>query len=150
MFGLTPYRRNQGIVNRNEFNDFERFFEDIFSDTFNFPSYFNGSRQMKVDIKDEEKEYVVEAELPGVNKEDINIDLHDNQLTIMVQKDEQINNEKDSYICRERRTSSISRSFYLENVKNEEVNAKFENGLLSIKLPKKEIGSAYKRKIDIQ
>lgn len=150
MFGLTPYSRNQGIVNKNGFNDFERIFEDFFSDTFNFPSYLNDARQMKVDIKEEEKEYVVEAELPGINKEDINIDLHDNQLTIMVQRDEQVKNDKENYICRERRTSSISRSFYLENVKNEEVSAKFDNGLLSIKLPKKETGSKYKRSIDIQ
>jgi len=150
MFGLTPYRRNQGIANRNNLNDFERFFEDFFNDSFSFPAYFNDSRQMKVDIKEEDKEYIVEAELPGINKEDVNIDLQDNQLTIMVQRDEQINNEKENFICKERRTSSISRSFYIENVNKEDVNAKFENGLLSIRLPKRETGNTYKRRIDIQ
>jgi Molecular chaperone (small heat shock protein) len=150
MFGLTPYRRNNGINNRDGFNDFERVFDDFFSDTFNLPAYFYDARQMKVDIKEEDKEYIVEAELPGVNKEDIKIDLRDNQLTIMVQRDEQVNSEKENYIHKERRTSSISRSFYIENVKNEDVNAKFENGLLSIKLPKREPGSMYRRQIDIQ
>lgn len=150
MFGLTPYRKNQGIANRDGgFRDFDRFFEDFFNDSF-FPALYNGASQMKVDIKESEKEYVVEAELPGVNKEDINIDLEDNQLTVGVQRNEEVNNDKENYICRERRSSSFSRSFYVDNIKNENVNAKFENGVLTIVLPKKDTGFKSTRKIDIQ
>lgn len=150
MFGLTPYRKNQGIASTNGgFRDFDRFFEDFFNESF-FPAFYNGASQMKVDIKENEKDYVVEAELPGVNKEDINIDLEDNQLTIGVQKNEEVNDEKENYICRERRSSSFSRSFYVDNVKNENVNAKFENGVLTIVLPKKDTGFKATKKIDIQ
>jgi len=147
MFGLTPFRRNQSVGRSRDFWDFDRFFEDFFNDSV-FPAFYN-SRHMKVDIKENENEYVVEAELPGVKKEEISIDLHDDRLTIAVKRDEQVNEEQENYIRKERRSCSMCRSFYVENVKNENVSAKLENGLLTIVLPKKEPGKPNSRKIQI-
>jgi HSP20 family protein len=105
---------------------------------------------MKVDIKETDKEYIVEAEIPGVDKKDIQLELHDDLLTIQVQRNEQLDVENNNYIRKERRTSSMSRSFYVENVKQEDVTAKYENGILSIVLPKREPGIKKGKNIEIQ
>lgn len=152
MFGLSPYnRRNRGIANRPSdffnFDSFNNFIDSFFNSDF-FPSTLS-TGQMKVDIKENDKEYILEAELPGINKDEINIELRDDMLTISVERNEQIEETKDNYIRRERRYGSQSRSFYIENVKTEKIKAKFENGILSISLPKKEINAKNRRKIDI-
>ncbi len=150
MYGLTPYRRrNNHITRRNgDFFDMQDLFENFWNDSF-FPTFFNNSRQMKVDIKENDEEYVVDAELPGVNKNEINLEIHDDILTIAVNHNEEVKEERTNYIRKERRTNSISRSFQLENIKNEDITAKFENGILSIRLPKKEPGRVKTKKIDI-
>jgi len=153
MFGLTPYnKRNRGITNRPfdlfDFDSFNNYVQSFFDNDF-FPSALGGMNQMKVDIKEKEKEYILEAELPGVNKDEVDIELKDDRLTISVKRDNQIIEEKDNYIRKERRYGSQSRSFYVENVAHENVTAKFENGILSISLPKKEIKASNSKKIDI-
>jgi len=152
MFGLTPYndRRNRGLIGRNRdpfdiINVFENFFNDSF-----FPSFFNNSSYMRVDIKENDKEYVLEAELPGVEKDEINLEVRDDLLTISVNHREDTQEERENYIRRERRVSSMSRSFQLDNVRQEAITAKFENGILSVKLPKIQEGRARTRTINIQ
>lgn len=138
MFGLTPYRRNNGLSKRgNDAFDMEHFFESFFNDPF-FPTFYSGSGQMRVDIKENDREYIVEAELPGVNREEIAVDLKDDRLTIAVERNEQVNVEKENYIRKERRYGSMSRTFSVPNIIHENVSARFENGILSIVLPKKE------------
>jgi HSP20 family protein len=148
MFGITPYnRRNLDVQRAKNIFDVESLFDSFFNDS--ILSSLNGfGSQMKVDIKENEKDYVVEAEMPGVNKDEINIEMRDDRLTIAVQKNEDSEEERDNYIRKERRTSSMSRSFYVADVKPEEIKAKFENGVLSITLPKSE-GQKKQHKIDI-
>jgi HSP20 family protein len=149
MFGLTPYdRRNH--VERGPFDPFgiRNFFEDFYNEGF-FPMLYNRGGQMKVDIRETEKEYIVEAELPGVKKDEVNVDLNNDRLTISVERNEQINEEDKHYIRRERRYGSFARSFYVENVKSEEVSAKFTDGILTITLPKKEPGRERNSRIPI-
>jgi HSP20 family protein len=148
MFGITPYnRRNLDVQRAKNIFDVESLFDSFFNDS--ILSSLNGfGSQMKVDIKENEKDYVVEAEMPGVNKDDINIEMRDDRLTIAVQKNEDSEEERDNYIRKERRTSSMSRSFYVADVKPEEIKAKFENGVLSITLPKSE-DQKKQHKIDI-
>lgn len=153
MFGLTPYnKRNRGIASRPfdlfDFDNFNNYVQSFFNNDF-FPSALGNMNPMKVDIKENDKEYTLEAELPGVNKDEVNVELRDDRLTISVERNEQINEERDNYIRRERRYGSQSRSFYVENVAQENVTAKFENGILSISLPKKEIKASNSKKIDI-
>jgi HSP20 family protein len=134
MFGIVPFRNNKMQQRGNLFD-----IESIFSDFFNEPFMgVAGVNSMKADIKETEKEFVVEAEIPGVSKEDIKLELKDDRLTIAVEKNEETKEERDNYIRKERRYGSFSRSFYVENVKNDEVSAKYENGILSIVLPKSE------------
>ena len=94
-----------------------------------------------VEIKEKDNEHQVKAELPGVKKEDVKAELNDGYLTISatVNRD---NDEKDSdgkYIRRERFSGSFNRSFYVgEDVTQEDIKARFEDGTLMLMIPKKE------------
>ncbi|MDU3722895.1 MAG: Hsp20/alpha crystallin family protein, partial [Clostridium celatum] len=94
--------------------------------------------------------YVVHAELPGVKKEDINIDYNNNYLTISATRNNEYEEKKDNYIRRERSYGSVSRGFYISNVDKNLIKAKFDNGVLNIELPKKEISSNNNNRILIE
>jgi len=148
---LVPYsRKNRGLSKgpQDVFN-IDNLFDNFFGDSF-MPALFAGDVQIRVDIKENEKEFIVEADLPGVKKEEINVDLNNDRLTISVTKNEETNIEKENYIRRERRSGSYCRSFYVENVVEDKISAKFENGVLSMVLPKKESEGNKKNKIEIQ
>jgi HSP20 family protein len=150
MFGLTPYNRKAtGIVGKNDIWDLRSVFDDFFSDSF-MPTFIKAGNPIRADIRETEKEYIVDAEIPGVKKEDIKLDLRDDILTISVEQNEQVNEERDNYIRKERRYGSFSRSFCVENAKNEAVTAKYNNGILTITLPKQEPGKERKHRIEIQ
>ena len=96
---------------------------------------------MKTDIKDTDQGYEITMNLPGVKKEDVKAELKDGYLTISAtsnsNKDEKDNNGR--YIRRERYSGSCSRSFYVgDQVTQDEIKAKFENGTLTMTVPKKE------------
>lgn len=150
MFELVPFnrRKNQMQSKGRDIFDLERVFDNFFNDTV-FPSYFSQSGLMKVDIRDEGEAFILETDLPGVKKEEINIDIGDGRLTISVNKDEQVEDKRENYICRERRASAMRRSFNLDNIDIEKINAKLENGLLTLRLPKSEAEKPAGRKIDI-
>ncbi len=128
MFDLTPFdRRRRSLA--NYFNDLEK---DFFGDMGNlFPSF-------NTDILDKGDKYVLEAELPGFNKEDIKIDIDGDRLMIQAEHKEDIKNEKDNYVKQERRYGSFSRSFDISGIKADEISAKYNNGILELTLPKKE------------
>ena len=150
MFELIPYNRRKTVVQRRPKGYFpmESLFNSFFNDAVGpFQSGLQG--QMKVDIKENEKDYVIEADLPGINKEDIQIELKHDVLSIGVKHNEVTEEERDNYIRKERRTSSMSRSFQVENVKPDDVKAKFENGVLSITLLKSEEEKKNHHRIDI-
>lgn len=149
MSGLVPFNKRTPIARHyRDFFEPSKFFEDFFEDIPSF--FFDKSVPMKVDIKDNEKEYVLEAELPGIDKKDINIELNDNRLTISVNKEEANESNEENYIRKERRSSSFVRSFAVDNIAEDSIKAKFENGLLTLVLPKKEVSAPSGKKIDIQ
>ena len=96
---------------------------------------------MKTDVKETDKGYDLSIELPGYKKEDIKAQLKDGYMTISAST-EQSNDEKDSdgkYIRRERYVGNSSRSFYVgKDITEEDISAKFENGVLNIFIPKKQ------------
>jgi len=151
MFGLTPFnnRKHNDLVRRNDIFDLRNVFDDFFNDAF-LPGFFSAGSPIRADIRETEKEYVLDAEIPGARKEEIRLDLRDDVLTISVEHNEQVNEERDSYIRRERRYGSFSRSFYVENVRPEDVSAKYNNGILTITLPKHEGGNSNRHSIEIQ
>ncbi len=120
------------------------FSKDLFDDVFDSRFFGYNSRNndlMKTDVKETEDGYQLFVDLPGVKKEDLKAELKDGYLTIGATTN-QNNDEKDEngkYIRRERYTGTFSRSFYVgENITQEEIKAKFENGTLILFVPKKE------------
>jgi len=88
--------------------------------------------------------------LPGINRENIDIKIQDKLLTLSVNQEENSESSKDSYLVRERRARSLQRSFDVSAVDTDKISARFENGLLSLQLPKKEPVQPESRKIDIE
>ena len=119
----------------------ESLLDDFFDDAFDGYGYGrNTSGLMKTDIKDTDQGYEITMNLPGVKKEDVKAELKDGYLTISAvsnsNKDEKDQNGR--YIRRERYGGSCSRSFYVgEDVTQEEIKARFENGTLVMIVPKK-------------
>ena len=119
----------------------ESLLDDFFDDAFDDYGYGrNTSGLMKTDIKDTDQGYEITMNLPGVKKEDVKAELKDGYLTISAvsnsNKDEKDQNGR--YIRRERYSGSCSRSFYVgEDVTQEEIKARFENGTLVMIVPKK-------------
>lgn len=151
MFGLTPYnKRNRDLKCRptNIFEEMDAMVENFFGNAMS-PIFANKLNQMHVDIKENDTEYILEAELPGVDKDEMKVELNNNTLTVSVERNEEIKEEQENYIRQERRYGSMVRSFYVENIKDEEINADYNNGILSIKLPKDPKGNPGGRKINI-
>ena len=104
---------------------------------------------MKVDIPETENDFFLDADSPGVKKDQVNLEVDDDQLIISVVEDESKVTKDEGYLCRERRYGAISRSFHLSIIDSDKISATFENGILSVTLPKKVAGLPKSRKIDI-
>ena len=99
------------------------------------------AREMKTDVRETDKAYEVAVDLPGVKKDDVTVELKDGYLTISAKKnvDNDEKNKEGKYIRRERYSGEMSRSFYVgEDMTEDDVKAKFEDGILTLELPKKE------------
>ena len=128
---------------------FPRRFSDVF-DTF-FEDNSNLEHfEPKVSIAENNKNFSVIAELPGVKKEDINVNLEENSLTISGEKKLREEKKEDNYHLIESTFGSFSRTFYLpNNVEKDKIEATFENGVLELIIPKMEIKQAA-NKIEIK
>ncbi|WP_054692755.1 Hsp20/alpha crystallin family protein [Syntrophomonas palmitatica] len=131
MFDLTPFRRSRGDLVGGDFG--RALLREFFDNDF-----FDFAPSFKADIRENGQEFIVEAELPGMKKDEIVVELKDNTLTISAEKKEEINEEKDNYVRRERRMGTFRRSFYVENVDDKRVKADYKDGVLKIILPKLE------------
>lgn len=150
MFGLVPFnRRANDISTRNDPFDFANVFDNFFSDAFT-PAFFTAGSSIRADIRETDKEYVIEADMPGVRKEDIKLDLRDGVLTIGVEHKEQVDEKRDNYIRKERRYGSYCRSFSVDGINQEGVTAKYNDGVLTVTLPKAEETKPKTHRIDIQ
>jgi len=123
---LVPFQARRG-------REIDTLFDRLLQDSFITPSVSSG---IKVDIKEEEDKYLLEAEIPGVKKEQILVDYDKNYLTISVEQQEEINEEKDHYICRERRLGKTSRTFHAKDIDPDGIEAAYEDGILKVTLPK--------------
>ena len=96
---------------------------------------------MKTDIRENEHEYELAVELPGFDKEEIQLDVNDGYLTISAQKglDKDEEDKKGRILRQERYAGSCSRSFYVGDVKPEDIKAKYESGVLTVLVPKEDI-----------
>lgn len=131
-------------------NLFDSFFDGFMSPSKQVVRYSTpASSVMKTDIKDMEGGYELDIELPGYSKEDVTAELKDGCLTISAttksDKDEKDSNGR--YVRRERYYGSCSRSFRVgEHLTQEDIKARFENGILKLYVPKKEEKPAIEEK----
>ena len=146
MFGLIPYEQKRTQLTGRRPRDI---FDYFFNDEGLLPTFVGEFSSFRADIKETDEKYMIEAEMPGVNKKDISIDLQEDVLTISAEKKEEKSEEKDSYVRKERRYGSFSRSFRVENINKENIHAALENGILKIELPKHEPAVEAKHTIDI-
>lgn len=115
-----------------------RFFEDDWMEPFDS---FQTSSMMNTDVEESDNAYMVTMDIPGVHKEDVHAELNDGYLTITASSNSSHDDkdEKGSYIRRERFLGTSTRSFYVgDNVTQDDIKAKFENGTLKLLIPKKE------------
>ena len=135
MAGLIPFnRKNMDILNTG-FN-LENMLDDFFADGWPFRRSLVADT-FKIDVQDNKTEHVVEAELPGVEKNEVNISLNDGRLNISVNKEETLEEKDKNYIHKERRYSAMSRNIMLADADAAGVKAKLDNGVLNITVPKK-------------
>lgn len=118
-------------------NLFDDFMDDMFPAA-GRKSYTTMPSIMRTDIKETEDQYVLSVELPGFNKEDVKLHLKDGYLNISAStQNENEEKEEGKFLRRERYTGSMTRSFYVgEDLTEEDVKAKFGNGVLTLSLPK--------------
>ena len=128
MFGMLPFERNDD----NVFDTFDNFARNFFrSSNTDLPAF-------RTDIRDAGDRFVLEAELPGFNKEDISLDLKDGILTIRAEhrEDKDEKDKQGNYIRRERRFGSFSRSFDVTGIDEGGITAAYNHGILELNLPK--------------
>ncbi len=138
---MIPYTNRSSSSLMDLFDEFER---SVFGE--------NGRRApvFSTDIRDEGDHYLLEAELPGFQKEDIDLDVNNGVLTISASHQESKEETRDNYLCRERRSGSFTRSFNLEGIQEDGISASYQNGVLELKLPKQQEVLPQSRKIAIQ
>ena len=121
------------VPRRNNFDLFDEFFDDEF-----FPR--KERNMMRTDIRELKDKYIIDIDLPGFKKENLNISLENGYLNIhaKVEKNENENNHE-KFVRRERFFGECSRSYYVgDNIKEEDINAEFKDGILKVEVPKKE------------
>ncbi len=146
MRNLVPYRHNHmGSPLHREF-----FTDNFFAPFFNMSDYF-GTSSFRVDIRENEDHYEISADLPGVPEDQIEITVDDGLLTIAADMNEEKKEEKDGYLYSERRSGRFQRSFNLDSsrVREEDISAHYENGVLCVNIPKQEDCQKKSRRISL-
>jgi HSP20 family protein len=150
---LVPVEESRGLL---PFEEMERWFDEAFQGPFSlfrrpfFPSRWSGEGVTPaVDFLEDGDEFVVKAELPGMEKNDININLQGDLLTISGEKKKEDKVEEKNYLRIERSSGRFSRSFRLPaEVLSDKATATFTDGILELRLPKSE--EAKKKEINIK
>lgn len=143
MANLEPRRGSRGL-----FPDLTTTLASLFGDDYSAP--FENFNKFKLDIRDEGNHYLVDAELPGFSKEDIDVEYKEPQLIIRAKREKEEETKKDSYVHQERSYGEFVRTFQMHNIKEDEIKGKFENGVLHLEVPKDDTGRINGRKIEIE
>ena len=138
---LVPFEKNNQTVTP------ENLFDQMFANPLNEARFV----PFPVDLKEVGDVYQLEADLPGVKKEDINLQYTNNYLTITAKRDA-VQEEKPqvNYLCQERSYGQLQRVFYMVNVAGDKITAEFKEGVLKIVLPKKDATATTTNTIPIQ
>ena len=160
MSNIDKYRAN--VFNRDEFlTPFDRLFDEVFAA--HVPSFtkefgvdfFEKGSYPRVDIIDHKNTIEIQAEIPGLSKEDVSVEVIDNVLTVSGNKTaksfDKTPDDFSNYLRRELKRSSFRRSFTLgDNVDKSKIDAKFENGILTVTLSKVQPSKPEVKKVEIK
>ena len=146
---IRPKEKNAEIIERNPYNvwsEMDRMFDDFrmgFDDLFwpfrqtRMPTEYNYTRTPPMDLADLGDKYEIHAEMPGIPKEDINIEISPNNIEIKAEYNEEKEDKEKNWIHRERSSVKYYRSFETpEELNVDEAEAEFNDGILKLKLPK--------------
>ena len=127
------------VPRKNSFDLFDDFFDEDF-----FPRHDLMPKKernlMKTDIKEKKDRYILDIDLPGFEKENINLSLKDGYLNIHAKVNREEKKDDEKFLHQERYYGECSRSFYVgDDIKEENIHAEFKNGILKVEVPKKEI-----------
>ena len=144
MFEMMPFTRSRGVDLYHPFRDLEELERSLFAN--------GGVNAFRTDIRDTGDAYLLEADLPGMKKEDIRIDIDGERLSISAERSA-VREEKDEnggYIRCERSYGSFSRSLDISGIRGEDISAAYEDGVLKLTLPKQTQTVPASRRLEIQ
>ena len=136
MFELLPFASRNELY--NPFHDFDNFFGSA------------NLAEFKTDIREEGDRYILEADLPGFNKDDIKVDIGDGALTITAQRSSSEEKGKNGYVRRERSYGSFRRSFDLTGVDSDKISGAYKDGVLTLTLPKETVQIPASRRLELE
>jgi len=131
---LTPVDFFRGVLS---FNDL--FEKGLLTDT----------AGIRADLKETDAAYILEAEMPGFKKENIEVEWQDGRLLVSAKQEQETKEEKENYIKRERYYGEVSRKFRVDGIKEQEITAEYKEGILKVTMPKAEPTIENKTKINI-
>ena len=141
MFDLVPFENNAGSI----FDTFDRMLNN---------SFFGGCGAegvpCRTDIVDQGDKFVLKADMPGFSKDDIKIGIDGDVMTISAERKEEKNENQKDFVRRERRYGALSRSFNIEGIKADDISANYQDGVLTLDLPKVVETKPEVRKIEIK
>ena len=124
----------------NVFDDMDTMIHSFFNTDWNFPVRDTRNWSPAADVKETDNSFVLTADIPGLTKKDIKVNVANGKLSISGERSYETDQENDNYHYRERRFGTFDRSFNLpDTVDEENISASFKNGILSIQLPKHEV-----------
>lgn len=150
MFELS--RRNHNLSNYNPFREMEELEKNFFENPFGAFLSSSDLAEFKTDVTDEGDHYLLEADLPGFDKKDIQLDVSGDLLTVRAQRHSKLEekDKRDKIVRVERSYGSYSRQFDVSGIKTDEIRAKYENGVLQLKLPKREVPKLETKRLEIE
>lgn len=142
------------LVKWNPSRSLFNFREDLWDNFFNSDHFLTRNRESwypAVDIEEDNDKYHVTMELPGLNKDDVNISYEDGVLVVRGEKKEEKEDKDRNYHCYERRYGKFERAFRIHSdVEKDKIDAAFKNGVLSIELPKAEKAKAKQIEVKVK
>jgi len=121
------------------FDDMDSMVKTVFNNDWNFPTMKPEHWSPAVDVEEKDNEFILTADIPGLTKKDVKVNISDSVLKISGERSTSGESESDHYHYRERQHGSFSRLFNLpDSIEEDGVSATFKNGILSISLPKQE------------
>ncbi|MHA6533080.1 Hsp20/alpha crystallin family protein [Paenibacillus sp. BAC0078] len=135
MFDLVPFGKRRD----DAFGVLAKSLNEVFNDDF-FAPIKSSTMSFRTDIRESEQAYLIEAELPGFKKEEIDIDYASPYLTIKAVRSEENNEENKDHqvVRRERRYGEYVRRFYVQDIAEDEIRASLKDGLLTLSVPKRQ------------